>query len=288
MASGETKEQSGDKIAANDANPDSPIQGHPEIISERREAPKATRRLPMRRKHDLFDWLTLSVFTLTFLAASWAAIESKRLADLTQVAITDAKTAAETQEQLTRTAIENSRTSSEQQSNDTRESLRLAKQAAVANQRAWVGPDDAKFDGAPTVDHPIDYVIAYHNTGKEPAQGFQYDLDSFTATEREDLKGVTAVRINSDMRKCVSKQAIVGAQVVFPTVGFSAYNLRGTVSGDLVSEQVISGKKAIVIEGCFVYTTAEEIRHSTFCYFFKTGKTKPEQLNICANGNYAD
>jgi hypothetical protein len=48
--------------------------------------PKAERE-PARRKHDCFDWISLGVLVLTFIAAALAAFEAGRLADGTDTLI---------------------------------------------------------------------------------------------------------------------------------------------------------------------------------------------------------
>src|ERR1017187_10699322 len=175
------------------------------------------------------------------------------------------------------------RTASDQQHQDTAAALgkadtanELAKNAQIANFRAWVGPSDAKLEGTITKGKPINYIVSYQNTGREPAQGFQSDLDQFITTDADELAGAYAFRMGNYMQKCLATPVIIGARVVYPTSGFSSYQLQGTVPSNLVSEQVIAGKTTIAIQGCVAYRTADKDHHSAFCYFFKAGKSNPE------------
>jgi hypothetical protein len=57
---------------------------------------------------------------------------------------------------------------------------------------------------------------------------------------------------------------------------------------DQVDEDVVTGKKLLFIQGCFAYRTFGKVRHTAFCFFYREGQTKPENLNTCLGGHYAD
>jgi hypothetical protein len=164
----------------------------------------------------------------------------------------------------------------------------LEKNAQIANFRAWLGPNDAKLDGPITKGQPVKYTISYQNTGREPAQGFQSDIDQFVTNERDELAGAYAFRMGNFEQKCLATPAMLGARVIYPTTGFASYELHGTLPAEQVSESVVTGAKSIAIQGCFAYSTANKDHHSIYCYWFNARKSKPEHLNICDRGSYAD
>lgn len=56
-----------------------------------------------------------------------------------------------------------------------------------------------------------------------------------------------------------------------------------------MSDEVVSGKTTIVLEMCFAYKTFEEVHHTSFCYYYRTGLSPAnKQMNICTAGNHAD
>lgn len=161
----------------------------------------------------------------------------------------------------------------------------LEKAAEVANFRAWVGPNQSSLD-APIVKGKADGVtINYQNTGREPAQGFLYGMDLWTGTG-VDQKSLS--RQDRDVQDCMSKAPTIGTEVVYPTTGFSSYTITGKVPASSITDAVISGRDIIIIQGCFIYITANQTHHSAFCVFYRSGFSNPKQLNICNRGNYAD
>jgi hypothetical protein len=168
-------------------------------------------------------------------------------------------------------------------------SAKTARDSLVANQRAWVGPRNAKSEKAPELEKDLPLIVEYQNTGREPALETIFDVDVFTATEEEDQGGQVARKVNEFVNQCKIKWTPLHATVVFPSsvgVGSAGYTMSRTVPAEMIDQDVVDGQKAIVVSGCFVYKTA--IHHSSFCYFFKTKKTQPANWGICQVGNDAD
>jgi carboxylesterase type B len=169
------------------------------------------------------------------------------------------------------------------------EYAKVTRDSLIASQRAWVGPRNVKTDGPPVLDQPLEAILEYQNTGREPATETIRDIDVFTVTKEEDEAGVTSKRIDDFISKCKIIWRPQQASVVYPTTGFAAgYNFTNTIPGALIDEDVVAGTKSIVAAGCFVYKTFGQIHRSWFCYFFRNGKTKPSTWNICETGNNAD
>jgi hypothetical protein len=77
------------------------------------------------------------------------------------------------------------------------------------------------------------------------------------------------------------------AQVIYPTTN-SKYNLGARIDAPEIDDEVVSGEGVIVISGCFSYETIQTIHRSWYCYYYKSGVTKPQNWNICTTGNGAD
>ena len=56
----------------------------------------------------------------------------------------------------------------------------------------------------------------------------------------------------------------------------------------MIDDDVMSGKKIILLSGCFAYQTGGAVHHSAYCYFYQNGRVDFSHLAICQSGNYAD
>jgi hypothetical protein len=227
-------------------------------------------RRPFLRRHDGFDVVNLAVLVFTFCAASFAAYEAGRLADLTDQLVTDGQETSREQAELTRA------------------SNKLNRDALIASSRAWVGPTIAKTESSPESGKPLIISVQYANTGREPALNFVYAVDVFTATKVDEDNGVLTAKVEAYFKGCRAATTLRSGQVVFPTVANTTTNLNFTTVDSFVDQAILDGEKTIIIDGCFVYKSFEVVRHSYFCYYFNSKKSKPDALNFCDNGAGAD
>ena len=157
------------------------------------------------------------------------------------------------------------------------------------SQRAWVGPTSGKIEGAVTLKNPVVVSVNVINTGREPAAAFVPSVLPaifVPATETEDALNA---EIDGFVKRCRATPSKEGAQVLFPAVGLgNGFNFQGKYSKEKVDQGVIDGNKSLIVVGCLIYDTAGKTRHSTFCYSFKNGETKPDAMNLCFHGNTAD
>ncbi|MGP0085717.1 MAG: hypothetical protein ACLP0B_19140 [Steroidobacteraceae bacterium] len=168
------------------------------------------------------------------------------------------------------------------------ENAQTAHDSLVAARRAWVGPRNARSDGDPVAGRSYDVIIEYQNSGREPVLGTVFDIDAFAANLEEDTKGEAPQKIKDFINRCMIMWNPDQAQIVYPTTGFNEYNLTKTIEPSNIDDDVAQGQKTIFVSGCFAYQSFNTVHRSTFCYFFKKGKTKPSNWNICGTGNYAD
>jgi hypothetical protein len=168
------------------------------------------------------------------------------------------------------------------------EAAKISHENMILAQRAWVGPTNAAFVAEPVVGKPIDINITYQNSGREPAQNFVFFGDPFSVSVEEDKSGAASLKIAPYMETCKATMDWKNGSVAYPSTGFSSYNLSAKSKEDFVDDATIKGEKIIFFQGCFLYRSFDLPRHSYFCYFYKQGMTKIQNLNICPGGHYAD
>jgi hypothetical protein len=162
--------------------------------------------------------------------------------------------------------------------------------ALIQAQRAWVGPRNAAFAAEPAVGKPIEITMEYQSSGHEPALAFIYAIDPFLATTDDDTNGIVAAKLQNYAMSCKNTREWQGGSVIYPTTGGfgGGYTLSVKTKDDFVDEPLTKGEKFLLLQGCFLYQTFDAPRHSYFCYFYKQGFTRIQNLNICLSGHHAD
>lgn len=168
------------------------------------------------------------------------------------------------------------------------EAAKVSHESMILAQRAWVGPTNGAFSAEPSIGKPIEIAISYQNSGRQPALNFVYLGDPFSATTAEDANGTVGHMLTLYMEGCRNAKEWQGGSVAYPSTGFSSYNLNTKTKDDFVDEAITKGDKIVFFRGCFLYQSFDAPRHSYFCYFYKQGQTKIQNLNICTTGHYAD
>jgi len=163
-----------------------------------------------------------------------------------------------------------------------------SEKATIQAQRAWVGPTIAKIEVAPEVGKPIRVLIQYTNSGKEPALNFVYTGDIFAASPEDESNNVASAKVEAFFKGCREATNLRSGQVVFPNVGNAEGLLTFTSKDEFVDQSLIDGGTTLIAQGCFVYKSFNVIRHTYFCFFFSSKRSKIESLNYCANGAGAD
>jgi hypothetical protein len=142
------------------------------------------------------------------------------------------------------------------------------------------------------VGKPVDINIEYQNSGREPASGLNWLIEPILAEPGDDTSGAVGIKIQNYLKACREKTDWQGGGVVYPTTasgfGGGGYTLNIKSKDDFVDDAVAKGEKLVIVQGCFVYRTADIPRHSYFCYFYRQGFSKIQNLHICASGHYAD
>lgn len=234
----------------------------------------------------LREWLTIGLLIGTVYLLNNQVTEMKRVYDpikgQADAAVTQAD-AAKAQAAVAKT-----------QADAAIEAAKAAKENTIAAERAWVGPNGATIDTAPVAGNtpvagnPVNFVITYQNSGREPAINFTSTADPFIVTTEDNQDGVITGRLVKDVNDCLAKKPIIGTQVVYPSTGFASNQLTVTFDKSKIDDKVISGEKTLVVSGCFVYETFGSSHHSTFCFYYHSGVTKGPNLAFCPSGAFAD
>lgn len=239
------------------------------------------------RGKNIREWTTIVLVALTFIAVCYQVHEMikvyepiKEQADASKLAADSTKRAADAATRQSEIATRQAEIANRQADNSDR--------ALLQAQRAWIGPRDARLESKPVAGQKNKFVVEYQNTGKEPALSFVFDARSVAATAREEQDGTLNNKMTEYLSKCLGTPARGLAGVVFPTSGFSAAQLAVDVDEKLIDDDVASGKKTLLIQGCFAYQTGNITRHSAFCFFYGADRTDIAHLNVCLSGNYAD
>lgn len=226
------------------------------------------------------EWITIFLLFVTVVAIGWQVNEMIKVYKPIKDQADAAGRAADYARDTAKAASEQSKAATAQaQKSD------LALEEA---QRAWIGPDNATIDAAPTVGKTATISITYHNTGREPARGFIYGVNPFPFLVSDEKKGKLGPIFAKYMQACFAEKPRANAGVVYPSTGFGGATLTTTIDGKKIDQAVIDGKSEFIVQGCFVYETFQKPHHSAFCYFWRGDISKPPNMNICMSGNNAD
>jgi hypothetical protein len=160
--------------------------------------------------------------------------------------------------------------------------------ALIQAQRAWVGPLKASIISEPVINKPVEITVSYYNTGREPAVAFISFVDAFLAPVPDGEYAVATIQTH--LAACRDRNKWAGGSVVYPTAGGfgGGYSFSGKTPENFVGPNVTNGSETIMVYGCFNYRTFELPRHSFFCYYYRQGFTKIDNLNICPTGHEAN
>lgn len=169
-------------------------------------------------------------------------------------------------------------------------SAQISERAFVAAQRAWVGPSGVKIDGPIEAGKDISITFNVFNSGREPAKNFTSTITTFAATDEVQWRGELKRYVESSVENCLKTKSQRRSQVIYPTAGFGAGGFTYTekIPKEWIDADFISGRKTLGVQGCLTYETFGKTRHSVFCYFYRHGKTSPDNLAYCSNGTDAD
>lgn len=142
----------------------------------------------------------------------------------------------------------------------------------------------------PAVGKPLRFFLEYQNTGRQPAQDVFYEPDSYSYNK--EMAVDVAARTKRNVEECKSKQPNGGQLTIFPgKQTFTPYQIKK--SNNLITRAVTSGSDIVLISGCFVYRTLDELHRTAFCFEYDASNPQEDDegkpiMNFCLSGNYAD
>jgi len=152
--------------------------------------------------------------------------------------------------------------------------------------RAWLGPASMRLSERPTFGKDLEFLFEYENAGRQPALNVSYYLDSYTSREREVGSGPRPLGHILRCRHVPPPRNI--RLVVFPGKGaFEPYRAADSLLRDPF------GGEIILVNGCMVYQTLNEIHRTAFCFKYDPRHERRDAygkpiLDLCNHGHYAD
>ncbi len=172
------------------------------------------------------------------------------------------------------------------------DATRTTREALVASSRAWISPDNVYITSKMEINIPFQFAVQYRNTGRSPALDSHptYTLSKLPVTYFENNTFNSYIE---STEPCKELEPAPGADVIYAGMPDSnPYKLLFAVNEahkDWIDDDVVSGRKAIILRMCFAYRTMNEVHHTSFCYFYRKGVSQPDlRMNICTAGNHAD
>jgi hypothetical protein len=150
-----------------------------------------------------------------------------------------------------------------------------ARKATVEANRAWVAPRAAYLRRPFTLnDHPV-FRVAYDNIGRQPALNTEtwwrvsiVDANLLVRSLKEPSLRVRAFGLNP---ACQGHTPLNGGEIIWPSSKPEAYTNAYVENPNdpLIMQEVLDGRAAVVVQGCFLYLTFGEPHHSAFCFWFR-------------------
>lgn len=161
----------------------------------------------------------------------------------------------------------------------------------VAANRAWLAPRRVRVDGKLVEGSNLEYLIDYENVGKQPALdvGIFEDADS-PGTVDIPSEGASWYSVFEGVanNSCNGKVPRKGDLVIYPGPGDRPYSVRTKYP---VPKDVFERKKVLMLKGCMIYKTFDELRQSAFCFILAPiAGLPPEEWKFvrCPTGNFAN
>lgn len=176
-----------------------------------------------------------------------------------------------------------------------------ARKATVEANRAWVAPRTAYLRREFTLNDHLAFRIVYENVGRQPARNNNMwsgakivDADLLVRSLNDPN---LAESVFGENPTCAGHTSRKGSEIMWPESPSSFNSTYSTSSLDdvpypVITQRVIDGDAAVVVLGCFLYETFDEVHQSKFCFWFRQAPlsdmlTITSPAAICPIGNDA-
>jgi hypothetical protein len=153
--------------------------------------------------------------------------------------------------------------------------LKDARQATVWANQAWIAPRTAYLQRLLTLSDLPSFKVSYDNIGKQPA----LDTQMWARVELAGADLLIGSFSKPELAESVIGQnptcdrALQRGQVIWPSSSkveaYSDLSIDDPTQQPPITQAVLDGKDALVIQGCFIYKTFDEVHKSSFCYWFR-------------------
>jgi hypothetical protein len=172
-----------------------------------------------------------------------------------------------------------------------------ARKATVEANRAWVAPRSAYLT-QPFVlnEHPV-FRVTFDNVGKEPAPNIQtwwlvkiVDANLLVPSLKEPNLFESAFGKNQACDGHTSREA---GETLWPSEKLESYTqfYVPNPNDPVITQEVLDGRAAVVVQGCVLYETFNKLHQSAFCFWFRQvppTMTISHSAMICPIGNDAN
>ena len=164
--------------------------------------------------------------------------------------------------------------------------LELSRMALVASNRAFITPVGMRLTGPVESGKELPFDIIYLNSGRTTAI-FNRAIETIVVSDPAPAPNGSVI---AGRNPTCDGLSVFGAPNFSVTNDTADHWFVAAFDRNLLSQEVMSGQKALVVRGCFKYSTLGELHRSEFCYVARIADRISDGTNtiFCKDGNFSD
>jgi len=161
------------------------------------------------------------------------------------------------------------------------------------DQRAWIAPIGARLNGELITGQPINVLVDFANSGKEPALNLINVATAGISFPMSEQELTAELKFGPAAPSAIDRCAIAIPRNGFPAIYPATVQHQAADIGNawIADDAVLNRKRIFFLHGCFGYLTMSEVHHSQYCFWLNMepdpGTGKPH-FRPCIVGNHAD
>ena len=192
---------------------------------------------------------------------------------------------------LKETLIENRKVavSTETAAKSAERSAKLAEDALIASNRAWLAPITALSMNKIAVGKPFNIAVTYRNIGKEPAIDVTYNFSAERVAADPKYPGWGGDFGKKKNEMCV-QESESDKGVAYPG-GADQYAVTYSIEPEFVDAAIMRAQLTFYIQGCIRYLTFSQVHHAAYCFYLHNDTSIPSEKwgwRFCPYGNNSD
>lgn len=175
--------------------------------------------------------------------------------------------------------------------------------ARIAEERAWLAPEQMILGSPVESGVPLKYQIRIVNPGKEPALSIAWNVKPYGVPYIPERDTADKISLGPNTSCSGLDPGPVNGVVIYPSGPTNLWlplSVGDTIENRQLLDEIIKREKSLVIEGCFAYKAGGERHTSSFRFFLrdvpgksfvtdKNGKLVPAwNFNVTLTGNEAN